>query len=126
SQTERGGGARQARRRRPLPAVAPPPAGSNRRNTMRRRRAFTLIELAVVIVIIGVLIALLIPAMDAARHAARRAQCINNVRQIGLATLSYQTAQNVFPMSATAGEGRGINHSCFAMILPELEQQPLF
>ena len=93
---------------------------------MRRRRAFTLIELAVVIAIIGVLIALLIPAMNAARYAARRAQCINNMKQIGLATLSYQTTQNVFPMSATAGEGRGINHSCFAMILPELEQQPLF
>ncbi|MDG3004560.1 DUF1559 family PulG-like putative transporter [Paludisphaera mucosa] len=92
----------------------------------RRRRAFTLIELLVVIAIIGVLIALLMPAVQAAREAARRAQCQNNLRQIGLAATSYQTARNVFPMSATAGAGRGVNHSWLTMVLPELEQRPLF
>ena len=93
---------------------------------MRRRRAFTLIELAVVVVIIGILIALLLPALGTSKHTSKRVWCMNNMKQIGLATLTYMTAQNVLPMSATAGEGRGVNHSCFAMILPELDQQPLF
>jgi prepilin-type N-terminal cleavage/methylation domain-containing protein/prepilin-type processing-associated H-X9-DG protein len=60
-------------------------------------RGFTLIELLVVIAIIAVLIALLLPAVQAAREAARRAQCLNNLKQIGLATHNYLSAQNVFP-----------------------------
>jgi prepilin-type N-terminal cleavage/methylation domain-containing protein/prepilin-type processing-associated H-X9-DG protein len=90
------------------------------------RRAFTLIELLVVIAVIGVLIALLTPAVQSARAAARRAHCLNNLKQLGLATASYLTAHGVFPMSAVAGAGHGINHSCFAQLLPGLEQRQLY
>src|SRR5947199_8152133 len=65
-------------------------------------RGFTLIELLVVIAIIAVLIALLLPAVQAAREAARRAQCVNNLKQIGLAMHNYHTANNSFPMGAAA------------------------
>jgi prepilin-type N-terminal cleavage/methylation domain-containing protein/prepilin-type processing-associated H-X9-DG protein len=89
------------------------------------RRAFTLIELLVVIAIIGVLVALLVPAVQSARGAARRMQCQNNLKQIGVALMSYLGQRNVLPMSAVAGAGRGVNQTCFALILPELEQRPL-
>jgi prepilin-type N-terminal cleavage/methylation domain-containing protein len=65
-----------------------------------RRGAFTLIELLVVIAIIAVLIALLLPAVQAAREAARRAQCLNNLKQLGLATHNYHATMNAFPSGA--------------------------
>ncbi|WP_435020141.1 DUF1559 domain-containing protein [Tundrisphaera sp. TA3] len=96
------------------------------------RRGFTLIELLVVIAIIAVLIALLLPAVQAAREAARRAQCTNNLKQIGLALHNYADANGVFPMSTTsakAGPGGACQSGLFgwhAGILPQVEQQATF
>ena len=86
------------------------------------RRGFTLIELLVVIVVIGVLIALLLPAVQAAREAARRAQCSNNLRQLGLAAHNFYTAQDCFPTNETKPAIRYWG----AQLLPYFEQGNLF
>ena len=68
-------------------------------SSKRRVRGFTLVELLVVIAIIGILVALLLPAIQAAREAARRSSCMNNLRQMGLAMLNYESSYKVFPPS---------------------------
>jgi prepilin-type N-terminal cleavage/methylation domain-containing protein len=101
--------------------------------TSRRRRGFTLIELLVVIAIIAVLIALLLPAVQAAREAVRRAQCVNNLKQMGVAMHNYLSVNNTLPMGygqcvvqfpQTFQSARG--HSAHVGLLPFLEQTVLF
>jgi len=92
----------------------------------RMRAAFTLIELLVVIAIIGVLIALLLPAVQQAREAARRAQCKNNLKQIGLGLHNYHDAFNVFPPTTCIGPGDGGEWSLVARILPYIERDTIY
>ncbi len=103
---------------------------------MARKRGFTLVELLVVIAIIGVLVALLLPAVQAAREAARRTQCKNNLKQIALALHNYEQSFKVFPPSSTSRFGAGVwnypgtgptdpnlhLHSFASLLLPYLEQ----
>ena len=98
----------------------------------RRRQGFTLVELLVVIAIIGVLIALLLPAVQAAREAARRSQCSNSLKQIGLALHNYHSALQSFPFrqggSVGAGDydGTGQRLCGWILLLPYMEQTALY
>ena len=96
--------------------------------THRTRAAFTLIELLVVIAIIGVLVGLLLPAVQAAREAARRMTCTNNLKQIGLALHNYESANVVFPPGRinTYVAGNGHCWSAYSQMLPFLEQKAVF
>ena len=89
-------------------------------------RAFTLVELLVVIAIIAILVALLLPAVQAAREAARRVQCNNNLKQIGVAMHNYHSAHGRLPYGASAIFDHEPGGSWGAFILPYLEQQPAF
>jgi prepilin-type N-terminal cleavage/methylation domain-containing protein len=90
------------------------------------RRGFTLIELLVVIAIIAVLIALLLPAVQQAREAARRSQCVNNLKQIGLAIISYHDTIGVIPCGGLAETATTNDYSWRALILPQMEQGALY
>lgn len=100
----------------------------------RRRQGFTLVELLVVIAIIGILIALLLPAVQAAREAARRAQCSNNLKQLGLALHNYHDTYKTFPSNPggnfTSNPARGCQNwyrwSGIASLLPYIEQTALY
>ena len=107
---------------------------------------FTLVELLVVIAIIGILVALLLPAIQAARESARRTQCVNKMKQLGLAVLSYESARRTLPLAYTPNNSQIVpqvgacggtraakaapnglaHHSFFTFILPYIEQQSLY
>jgi prepilin-type N-terminal cleavage/methylation domain-containing protein len=95
----------------------------------RNRSGFTLVELLVVIAIIGILVALLLPAIQAAREAARRSQCLNNLRQIGLAVLNYEQTNGTLPAGSTT-KFTNITGQYFSTwsvdILPNLEQPAVY
>ena len=101
----------------------------------RRRRAFTMVELLVVIAVIGLLVALLLPAVQQARESARRAQCQGNLRQLGIALNNYQAAAGVYPFGVGAdGDGAiatytsqsNRRYSMHSQLLPYIEQTALF
>lgn len=111
------------------------------RYAKHHRRGFTLVELLVVIAIVGILIALLLPAVQAAREAARRTQCANNLKQIALATLNYESAEGTLPpcglldpvpkrysntIYEAADQFVGRMHSWAVLILPHLEESALY
>jgi prepilin-type N-terminal cleavage/methylation domain-containing protein/prepilin-type processing-associated H-X9-DG protein len=107
-----------------------------RHRSFKCSRGFTLVELLVVIAIIGILIALLLPAVQAAREAARRSQCTNNLKQLGLALHNYHDVYKVFPFrkggtAACTSTGTYLNGNCnrlsgFIPLLPYIEQQPMY
>ncbi len=107
------------------------------RNSLRRRPSgFTLVELLVVIAIIGILVALLLPAVQAAREAARRTQCVNNIKQVALAAHNFHDTHNRLPPGALSAKvtgvggsgavGSGQNAGCLVYLLPYMEQVMIY
>src|SRR4051794_20968319 len=95
------------------------------------RRAFTLIEVLIVIAIIGVLVSLLLPAVQSSREASRRLRCTNNLKQIGLALLNYESNHKVFPSGYVSefdsqGNDTGPGWGWAAKILPYMDQSPIY
>jgi prepilin-type N-terminal cleavage/methylation domain-containing protein/prepilin-type processing-associated H-X9-DG protein len=111
-----------------------PPSDAMRTTIKRRHQShgFTLVELLVVIAIIGILVALLLPAIQAAREAARRCSCLNNVTQLGLAVHNYEFNLEAFPPGVTDSKGpirnepEGQHVSWIVKILPFMEENALF
>lgn len=115
---------------RPFPdQYAEEPFMANANNPMHclrlRRHGFTLVELLVVVAIIGVLIGLLLPAVQAAREAGRRSACTNNLKQLGLALLSFEESRKRLPSSCDRGDVSG-GYSFITLLLPRIEEQQLF
>src|SRR6267154_668446 len=98
----------------------------------RLRSGFTLVELLVVIAIIGVLVALLLPAIQACREAARRSQCVNNVVQVMIAIQNYESAHEALPSGVTNPQGPirneavGMHHGWIIRLLPYIEERNLY
>jgi len=89
----------------------------------KRPFGFTLVELLVVIAIIGILVALLLPAIQAAREAARRTKCINNLKNLGLACLNYESAKRSYPPSSSTASDKSVNGlSWEVLVLPYVEE----
>src|SRR5262245_16431945 len=97
--------------------------------TTRRRHGFTLIELLVAIAIIGILVALLLPAVQKVREAASRVKCVNNLKQLALACHAYHDAHGYLPRGGVHNPPRDprYNHGCWLVyVLPFMEQENLF
>lgn len=90
------------------------------------RRGFTLVELLVVIAIIGILVALLLPAVQVAREAARRTQCTNNMKQLGIAMHTFHDAKKKFPSSGRPSAASTVRTGVFAYLLPYIDQKKLW
>src|SRR5215211_3597331 len=88
------------------------------------RTGFTLVELLVVIAIIGILVAFLLPAVQAAREASRRSQCQNNLKQIGVALQNHHDARRAFPMGRNGMDQKAVSWAFF--ILPYLEETAIY
>ncbi len=95
---------------------------------LKRKLAFTLVELLVVIAIIGMLVAILLPAVQGARGAARRSQCQNNLKQLGIAITSHEAALTAYPPGVTSRDNdlRDGLYSGFVNLLPYVEQQTIY